>query len=485
MYFLKKSFLLALVLFSTLFANSFADTASLLVLHTNDIHDYIKPGPQNVGGVPYLAGYVAAQRAERGDVLLLDGGDIMEKGDMVAYKTKSRITFEAMGRMGYTAAAVGNHDKVHGPEHLRECAALAGMAMLSLNYRDETGALHFPASVTTEINDIKIGIIGMSRIRTNLEKEGEHLARLARELDEQVHLLIVVAHIGTGELRRLSHMAPEVDLFIGGHTHEVLQDPVVVPETNALIVQAGQYAQYMGHLALAVDRTQKNIVWHEGQVVLMCHDTIEPDTEMLAWVHEIEQEYCPEAVELVGEAGRFINSAEIGCLAAHALKTHGDVDVGFCHPGQVIRSGIYEGPVDVNMLFRTGGQRGRNLLLFDLTGRQLEAYVAGLIQERRGRTEWAGFGMTPEYDAETRRWSATTTLEPDTTYRVIMTEREYDHRFLRVVQGHPDFEDFDKTAATQAPFTFTQALTAYVRDISEQGETLDAHIESLQEKREQ
>ena len=477
----KRLFLAAMLVGIALYAA--ADTASLLVLYTNDIHDYVKPGPNNVGGLPYLAGYVAARRAERGDVLLLDGGDIMEKGDMVAFKTKSRVTYEAIRKMGYAAGAVGNHDKTHGDEHLRECGEIANMALLSLNYLDKAGNQPFPASTVIEVNDITIGVIGMSRIRTSLKEEGERLAQEAKRLDKDVHLLVVTAHIGTMELTQLSAMAPEVDLFVGGHSHEVLQTPVVVPDTNAIIVQAGQYAQYMGHLELAVDRDKKKIVWHDGTTVLMCHDTIAPDTEMLAWIEEQEQLVSPEASEVVGRADTFINSNQMASLAAAALKEYAQVDVAFCHAGRVMRSGVFEGDVDVNVLFRTGGQRGRDLLLFELTGAQIETYIAELIEQRRGRTDWAGFSANVEMDSDTRSWAANSTLEPEKTYRVIMPQREWEDRFQRISRDHPRFQDFDENDMENAPFTFTQALAAYVKTITENGETLNAHIDSLLEAR--
>src|SRR4030095_1362900 len=87
-----------------------AETARLLILHTNDLHDHVRAGSNGVGGLPYISGYVKQVRAERADVLLLDAGDVTEKGDLVAFKTHSVMTYEAMRRMGYDGAAIGNHE---------------------------------------------------------------------------------------------------------------------------------------------------------------------------------------------------------------------------------------------------------------------------------------------------------------------------------------------------------------------------------------
>ena len=456
-----------------------ADTASLLILHTNDMHDYIKPGPNNCGGVPYLAGYIASMRAQRNDIVLLDGGDVMEKGDMVAFVTESRVMYEAMKKMGYTAGAIGNHDLDHGVPYMKECSALAGYPLLCLNHFDADGSLSFPASTVVEVNGIKVGILGMTNIRGAIKKDGAHLAAEAKRLDEEADLLVVVAHIGSKECALLSAMAPEIDLFVSAHTHEVIKTPVVVPDTQALIVQAGQYAQYIGKLEVTVDLDSNKIVNYDGTLIPMSHDAITPDAAMLEWIAKMEKEHCPEAAETVGQASRFINVEETAALAAAALKEYGHVDVAFCHSSQVMRSGVYAGDVDANALFRTGGQRGADLVAFNLTGAQIEAYLTGLVQEKRGKTEWAGFKATMTFDGGTRLWSIASSLDKEKVYTAIMTEREWTQRFLRIAKESDAFKDFNPSEMKPAEFTFTPALTAYAKSITAGGETLDNHAETL------
>jgi 5'-nucleotidase len=60
--------------------------------------------------LPYVAGYVRQVRAEEAAVLLVDAGDVTEKGDLVASRTEGVMTYEAMRRIGYDGVAVGNHD---------------------------------------------------------------------------------------------------------------------------------------------------------------------------------------------------------------------------------------------------------------------------------------------------------------------------------------------------------------------------------------
>ena len=73
---------LAITVFAA--ATAAAEPRTLLILHTNDLHDHVRQDYDDAGGLAYVAGYVDSVRAERGDVLLLDAGDVMEKGDLVA-----------------------------------------------------------------------------------------------------------------------------------------------------------------------------------------------------------------------------------------------------------------------------------------------------------------------------------------------------------------------------------------------------------------
>jgi len=83
---MKKKSILLIGVCLCLCLSIWADTGTVLFLYTSDLHDYIKPGPDNLGGLPYVAGHVASVRETRDDILLLDGGDVMEKGDMVSFE---------------------------------------------------------------------------------------------------------------------------------------------------------------------------------------------------------------------------------------------------------------------------------------------------------------------------------------------------------------------------------------------------------------
>ena len=452
-----------------------AETRSLLILHTNDIHDHVRPGSDGAGGLPYIAGCVAKERAKRGDVLLLDAGDATEKGDMVAYATQSKVTYEAMGRMKYDAVVPGNHDFSRGVEQLNtNRALLGGAAFLCINCIDETGKQRWDASHVFEVNGLRVGVIGATVVTgktgvLGLDPTADRIAEEAARLGRDCQVLIVLAHLGVGDCLTLARKVPSINVFVGGHTHELLRTPART-ENGAIVVQTGDYAEYLGRLDLAVDTETHKVRMVEGGVVEMRHDAVPCDEDMLAWIRAEEQRVCPEATRVVGRADKIVSETAMARIAAAAMREKAGADAGFCNPSQIMRSPLAAGTVDVNALFLTGGQRGSTLITAKLSGGEIEAYLAGLYRERKGLTAWSGF------EAAVTDKGVSGDLESGRVYTIVMPETEWKFRFLRVR---------DKTAgkapaAEPCAFDFADALADYIAKAAGEGKTVDQLAAALE-----
>lgn len=456
----------------------------LLILHTNDVHDHIRAGSGGIGGLPWISGHVGAVRSLRDDVLLLDAGDAAHKGDLVAFLTNSELTLEAMGAMGYDAIAVGNHDHNFGLNQLRVFNDLTGQRMLALNLVTADGQLLFAPSRVVEVNAIRVGIVGLALPRNrdtlDFETTGSALDAHARMLSTQAEVDIVVAlcHVGVEDAMRWSRMAPTVDVFVTGHTHEALADAVVVPETGALIVQAGANARYVGHLELELDESGR-LVDHTAQLVEMSHADITPDQVMVEWVRGHEANLAPGADRVVTRLDRPIGWFGIARLGAAALRRYGQADIGLYHPTHVVRNVLIPGDVSVNDLFRTSADRGHPLVRTELSGAQITAYIGALARRAPrewGQTQWAGFSVSWSDDEDEigRISNASTDLDPDRHYSVVMTAREWENRFLRVIDRLEGEErvgplSSGRFQASPAGFSSIDALSAYLsalRDVS-------------------
>lgn len=476
--FLSRLTLFSLTLPLLLALTAGAETRTLLILHTNDIHDHVRPGTGGTGGLPYIGGYVAQERAKRADVLLLDAGDVTEKGDMVAFATQSNATYEAMGRMKYDAAVPGNHDFSRGMECMdAHRALLGGTAYLCINCLDAAGKTHWDASHVFEVNGLRVGVIGATTETDKgktlgLDATADRIAEEAARLDKDCPLLIVLAHLGVEDCRRLAKKVPSIDVFVGGHTHEMLRTPARA-ENGAIIVQTGNYAERVGSVDLTVDTDTREVKLVKGGVVEMDHNAVPCDRDMLAATQAEEQRVCPEAARVVGKAEGTIREADMGRIAAAALKEKAGADIGFCHPNQIMRSPLAPGEVDVNALFLTGGQRGSSLVTAKLRGRDIEAYLSGLYRERKGITAWSGFTAT------VTGTGVTGDLEPEHAYTIVMPEAEWKTRFLKVW----DKGAGEAPAAEPCAFDFTAALADYIARATSEGKSVDQLAASLEKRR--
>ena len=95
-----------------------SDSVLISVIGTNDVHGELLAAERS-GGLTTLSGYVHAIRTARardgGTVLLIDAGD-MWQGTLESNLVEGRSVVEAYNAMGYTAAAIGNHEFDFGPE---------------------------------------------------------------------------------------------------------------------------------------------------------------------------------------------------------------------------------------------------------------------------------------------------------------------------------------------------------------------------------
>ena len=468
-----------------------AATASLLILHTNDIHDHVRPGDGGIGGLVYVSSYIKQVRAERDDVLVLDAGDVAEKGDLVAHRTHSRLTYEALRRIGYDAVTIGNHehDEYLQPG-LREFEKVLGQPLLSANLIKPDGTAAFEASRIVDVNGIRVGLTGaiVPRKEGGLDAKatGRALDREEKELRAKgAQLVIAVCHEGAKECADWSKSAPGIDVWVSGHSHEAI-DPRVVPGTGAIIVQAGCYARWVGRLELEVDPDSGKIVSHTGRLVPMVHTEIPVDEEMLAWVMGKEREIAPDASEFVFHNPTTLDYLTLARLAADGLRVDSGADIGFCHPYQVIRDTLPVGPIDYNALFLTGGQRGEQCVFVDLDGAEIAAYVNALHRIQGEPPEWSGFRVARDPGADGLR---RTDLDPTRTYRVVMARIEWETRYVRLAaearkNGVMSPLGEREIAPVPAPVNYTDSLRNSITRLLASGDKLREHAFRIAAKRE-
>ena len=287
-------------------------TVTFSIVGTTDLHGNIFGGDGR-GGLELLGGYLdnlhAARAADGGAVVLIDTGDTYQAG-IESDLSEGAVVIDAYNALGYTAAAIGNHEFDFGPVDdagahqmlgtdprgaLQARAAQAKFPYLAANLIDAaTGEpVHWPnvrPSALLDIAGVKVGIVGIMTIdalRATLATNVHDLrvAPLAPTVAAEATklraagatLVIVGAHAGgacaeftnpadlsscddEAEIFRLARGLPRglVDVIAAGHTHQGLAHEV----EGVAIIQGYSHGRAFGRVDVTIDRGTGRVVQH-------------------------------------------------------------------------------------------------------------------------------------------------------------------------------------------------------------------------------
>jgi 5'-nucleotidase len=289
-----------------------APTITLSIVGTNDLHGGILQRGDR-GGLALLGGYVSNLRAARardgGAVLLLDAGDMFQ-GTLESNLNEGTSVVDAYNTLGYTAAAVGNHDFDFGPlgppatpqtadddprGALKARAAQAAFPFLAANLIDEaTGQpVNWPnirPSTMVTAAGLRVGVIGVMTARAlsgtiaanigglRIAPLVETIAAEATRLRaDGASIVVVTSHAGGRctaftsptdlsscepgeEIMQVAAALPRglVDAIVAGHAHSAVAHEVA----GIAIIEAYMGGRAFGRVDLVVDRVTRRVVEH-------------------------------------------------------------------------------------------------------------------------------------------------------------------------------------------------------------------------------
>ena len=258
----------------------------VVVLYTNDIESVYEPieahwrdDIDRIGGMAHLSTLVGNTRAGHEMTFLVDAGDIFTGS--LSKATKGRLAFDLYSAIGYDALTLGNHEFEYGWQVLARVMQRARFPVLNANIFHEGSDVNFARQYAIlQSGDVRVGVIGLMGIDAFLNtmmksnREGlyaveprEVAQSLIDELRAEVDLVLLLTHQnrtapmqtdkeadpmvwrGIDEDYALAGAVRGVDLVIGGHSDNGLEEPVCHPATNTCVVMT--YGQGM-HLGKAV-----------------------------------------------------------------------------------------------------------------------------------------------------------------------------------------------------------------------------------------
>jgi len=265
---------------------------TIKILAFNDFHGQLEsPGPFPlspsaslanaipVGGVDWMAGYIANFKAQNPNTIVVSAGDLIGATPLISALFHDEATIEAINRLGLDFIAVGNHEFDEGkaellrmqtggchPTDQNSCRGAdvgtpvpfegAQFSYLAANVMDlETQNTLFPAFAIKTLAGIRIAFIGLTLKETpeivkpksvaelEFKDETETISALIPTLRKsQANAIVVLIHQGgvlpvdqsvatinscDGNLERespiktiINQLDDAVDLVISGHTHQ-------------------------------------------------------------------------------------------------------------------------------------------------------------------------------------------------------------------------------------------------------------------------
>ena len=279
------------------------DALTLSIVGTTDLHGFVFPRDGR-GGLAVFGGYLANLRAARasdgGGVVLLDAGDTY-LGGIESNMSEGAVVVDAYNALGYTAAALGNHDLEFGAVDAWPFARPAGDArgalkalahqarypMLAANLVDAgtQAPVSWPnvaPSALVTVAGVRVGLVGVMTydalsLTLAANVGGLATAPLVASIEREATALraggatvvVVVAHAGgscaafsapddlgscddSAEIFDVARRLPAglVNTIVAGHTH----DGVAHRVAGIPIVQAFSWGRAFSRVDLRVAR---------------------------------------------------------------------------------------------------------------------------------------------------------------------------------------------------------------------------------------
>lgn len=261
-------------LLSIIFLAACTPQDHLTILHTNDTHSQVEPKANNQGGYARRMGLIEQERKADKNLLLVDAGDFCQGTPYFNYY-HGRVELEAMNRMRYDAATLGNHEFDNGLDTLAVVLKTAKFPIVCANY-DFTGTplaeVVKPYTIVHK-GRLKIGIFGLGCDPKGIisDKNFQPAVYLppypvAQTMADTLHaqgcdIVVCLSHMGTFgkapedvcDTALVSHTRG-IDVVVGGHTHKLYDNLRVanLDGDSIPVCQMGKSGVCLGKIVLGL-----------------------------------------------------------------------------------------------------------------------------------------------------------------------------------------------------------------------------------------
>ncbi|HUQ84147.1 MAG TPA: 5'-nucleotidase C-terminal domain-containing protein [Gemmatimonadaceae bacterium] len=430
---------------------------TLRIIATNDFHGSFEPRPDSSGvrrgGAAYVAAVIKQARAECAgsgecESVLVDGGDMFQ-GTAPSNRTYGATVVDLYNALGYSAAALGNHEWDWGRDSLRARMRQAKYPILGANVQFANGrdVDWIRDDTLLTVGNVKVGVIGLSTVETPRATMAVNVADLrfvplapvvdarARALRARgANAVVVIAHAGAfcqrgsaaeatcdGEIVELARGITErVEAIVSGHTHSLVNTHV----NGIAIVQARSHGRSVGVVDVPLGGGEVTIAVRD-----VLADSVTPDPAVDAMVKRVVAAVAAEMSRPIAQIAEPLRRSgrqyALGNLIADAQRAAGKADVAVMNNGG-IRADLQAGQATYGSFFEVQ-PFGNTLFKLTVHGRDLRAYLERLVGRDELNAHVSGVNLVyaPAKPAGSRIASATMAdgkpLRDDGVYTIVLT----------------------------------------------------------------
>jgi len=274
-----KRFILLLLSLLLICANVLAaDFSKLIIMHTNDTHGYHKEENGKIG-LSKIAAYRDEFKSKGYEVLLLDAGDTISGGSILAGYSKGEAAINFFNTMEIDAMTLGNHEFDYGSARIQELVGMSKFPIVCANVVvDATSKLFLPPSTVIQKGDIKIGVFGLLTPSTATSSDpintkgltilnGDRLYQCAQKEVNALRakgcdLIVCLGHLGSkpkdagSRSEDILSKVQGIDILIDAHDHLIKNDNI----GNGLRVEAGSFTEHIGVISYKDGRWKEDLL---------------------------------------------------------------------------------------------------------------------------------------------------------------------------------------------------------------------------------
>ncbi|HNX87070.1 MAG TPA: bifunctional UDP-sugar hydrolase/5'-nucleotidase [Bacteroidales bacterium] len=413
----------------------------VILLHTNDMHS-------KIDNLPQLAYLADSLRKTHKKVFLVVAGDNFTGNPVVdMIPDKGAPMIELMNRAGVDLSCLGNHEFDLGQELLNKRIGQASFPFIcaNLNCTEATLSQPKPYALLEVAPGINLAFLGLiqrdenglpSSLPANMTGirffDELSTALKFRWIKEQYGNMIILSHLGLDADIRLAESFPQADLIIGGHSHTLMEKPII--QNGVTIVQAGSNLKYVGKTTLTMENNAITTISDEV-IPLAKIGKGNPEMEKLVAQYN-DNEVFKQVVATT--TSRIEGVDQLGSMMTDALTSELKVDFAFQNRGGIRIQAIEAGDITLKDIYKLD-PFNNPVIIYRMNAEEIRSLICNSYDVKSGiDLQVSGLTYTLSGDAKhpctvVMKLSNGKKLNPEKEYTValnsyIASTYRFDHR---------------------------------------------------------